>query len=262
MQALTSAREHYRRQQRITVNGVLAVGRARRRGGRRRALVTLAAFQSAAVNEAQVALTQTLREQRIDAPPEASVATDGLVGRSAIAGTAANALGAVWSAPDTQFDRLVATELQDVGRAASRIGLTVRPAVQGYVRYLSAPSCARCAILAGRFYRWSTGFQRHPQCDCVMLPTNQAPAEDLISDPMQAFHSGQIQGMSKADRQAVIDGADLGRVVNVRLKKAGLTRAGRVYDRAGRPTPEGIYQLASDRDDAIRLLAKHGYIRT
>lgn len=44
----------------------------------------------------------------------------------------------------------------------------------GYVRVLNPPSCGRCAILAGRFYRWSAGFQRHPMC---------FPAGTVVSGP-------------------------------------------------------------------------------
>jgi hypothetical protein len=51
-------------------------------------------------------------------------------------------------------------------------------------------------------------------------------------------------------------------VVNVRSRKAGLTKAGRILDRAGRPTPEAILQVAGDdRDKALDLIRQHGYIR-
>jgi hypothetical protein len=44
----------------------------------------------------------------------------------------------------------------------------------GYIRLLTPPSCARCVILAGRFYRWSDGFKRHPNC---------FPAGTIVSGP-------------------------------------------------------------------------------
>src|SRR5690348_18342012 len=47
---------------------------------------------------------------------------------------------------------------------------------------LNPPSCQRCAILAGRWYRWSQGFLRHPRCDCVNLPAERqawAEAEEI-----------------------------------------------------------------------------------
>lgn len=219
------------------------------------------AYQAAAVAESETSLARMLAEQAIDAPPVAAVARTGLVGGSALGGTVADAVRAVWDSTTAAFDRMVATELQDAGRNATGIGTTIRPALQGHVRHLIPPSCARCTILAGRFYRWSDGFLRHDLCDCVMVPTNEEPAEDLVADPMQAFHAGQVRGLSQADTQAIEDGADIGRVVNVRLKSAGLKRAGRVLDRGGRPTPEAIYRLSSSREDALALLERHGYIR-
>lgn len=58
---------------------------------------------------------------------------------------------------------LTMTTVQDAGRLAVSAGMLARPHVQGYVRALTPPSCSRCAILAGRWYRVSTGFQRHPR---------------------------------------------------------------------------------------------------
>lgn len=59
--------------------------------------------------------------------------------------------------------RIVATQVQDAGRVADGVAAMGRPRVQGYIRYLSPPSCSRCAVLAGRWYRVSAGFQRHPR---------------------------------------------------------------------------------------------------
>ena len=79
---------------------------------------------------------------------------------------------------------------------------------------------------------------------------------------MVAFNRGQIKGLSQADTKAIRNGADLNQVVNVRRKAAGLHTAGggRVLTRAGRPTPEFIYRLASSREEAIQLLRKFRYI--
>ena len=83
-----------------------------------------------------------------------------------------------------------------------------------------------------------------------------------IFDPMEAFRRGQVTGLSKADTQAIRDGADMAQVVNVRRKEAGLVSAGgRVVSRGSRLMPEGIYQLASDRDEAIAMLTKFGFIK-
>ena len=93
-----------------------------------------------------------------------------------------------------------------------------------------------------------------------MIPVTVA-SPDFTYDPEALVREGKVTGLSKADRQAIADGADLGRVVNVRLKKAGLTRSGRVLQRADRLTPEGIYQAASDRDEVLALLKRAGYVR-
>lgn len=161
---------------------------------------------------------------------------------------------------DWQFDRLVASLVQDAGRAAQLVDGTSRPRVQ-HVRHLNLPSCSRCAVLAGRIYRYSTGFQRHPGCDCVMIPTTVAAA-DLTYDPERLARDGLVTGLSKADMKALDDGADFNQIVNVRTRKAGLRQSGEALIRAGRPTPAGIYRLAGvDRDRALALFAEHGYIR-
>lgn len=261
MANLQTAREHYTRQKSITLASVKAAHRARRTERPARVAAAITAGQALAVAEAEAAIPRMLEEQGIDAPPQALLATSALVGASSYLGTIADSVTALWEATEAAFARMVASELQDVGRRATQIGTAVRPNVTGHVRYLQLPSCAPCAILAGRVYRWSDGFERHPNCDCVMLPTNREQGRQLVSDPMDAYRSGMLHKLTEADREAIDAGADLAQVVNVRSKKAGLTRAGRVWDRGGRPTPEAIFQLASDRDDALRLLEQHGYIR-
>lgn len=68
------------------------------------------------------------------------------------------------------LERLILSEVADAGRTASQVEFVARPDWQNYVRMLTPPSCARCAILAGRIYRDLDAFQRHPLCDCVMVP--------------------------------------------------------------------------------------------
>lgn len=161
---------------------------------------------------------------------------------------------------DWEFDRLVESIVQDAGRAAESVSVATRDHV-AHVRYLNPPSCGRCAVLAGRIYRWSTGFERHPGCDCVMVPTTVAN-DQLVQDPEDLARRGLVHGLSKADLKAVQDGADLGAVVNVRRKSAGLMEAGQALTRGGRPTPAGIYRLADgDQSRAIELLRANGYIR-
>lgn len=162
------------------------------------------------------------------------------------------------AAAESGFERLVESLVQDAGRAAESVATAVRPDIY-HVRYVLPPCCARCAILAGRVYRYSEGFLRHPNCDCSMIPTTVAGP--YAQSPEQLFTDGQITDLSKADAQAIRDGANVGQVVNVRSKAAGLQESGRVLSRVGRPTPEGIYRMASTRDEAVELLAKFGYVK-
>lgn len=160
---------------------------------------------------------------------------------------------------DYEFERLVESLVQDAGRAAESVAITARPKV-AWVRHLNLPSCSRCAVLAGRIYRYSEGFQRHPGCDCVMVPTTVGA--DIAYDLEDLVRSGQVTGLSKADRRALADGADFNQLVNVRRSAAGLTESGRVLARRGRLTPEGIYRrTGDDREAALDLLRQSGYIR-
>lgn len=251
---LLASREEYRKQQRLTA---LAVADVRRRKGRGLAAVAagLAAYQVAGVEIALAAGEDALAEQGIDAPGVGVIESRSLVSGLAVVPLYEKTKGAY------AFDLLTSTMVTNAFSTASTVDMLRRPKLTGYVRYLTPPSCSRCAVLAGRFYRYSTGFQRHARCDCSMRPTTESVGRDLISDPMAAFKSGQVTGLSKADAEAIENGADIGQVVNVRRKAAGLTEGSSVIARAGRLTPSGIQRVATDRDDVIRLLTKFGYIR-
>lgn len=160
---------------------------------------------------------------------------------------------------DAEFERLVASLVQDAGRAAESVAVVARPNV-AHVRYLQTPSCSRCAVLAGRIYRYSEGFQRHPNCDCVMIPVTVA-SPDFTVDPVELAREGRVTGLSEADLRALADGADFGQVVNVRSRAAGLRESGRVLTRVGRPTPEAIYRTTSTREEALAALERAGYLR-
>lgn len=213
-----------------------------------------------------------------------------------------------------------ATAVIDIARAAESAATTSYPQVTGYVRMLNPPSCSRCAVLAGRFYRWNTGFERHPRCDCRHIPSSEAIAGDMTVSPGGYFDSlpsaadlnerypdlsvamrreagiySQEDIFTKAGARAIRDGADMTQVVNARrgMQKAqvfgkdalitteGTTRRGMAYrslqrgdrtsdvlapgeryrrTRSPRLMPESIYEHATSRDDAIRLLRAHGYI--
>jgi hypothetical protein len=93
-----------------------------------------------------------------------------------------------------------------------------------------------------------------------MIPAAESAAPGLVSDPTDLMRQGKVTGLSRADLQAIADGADLGKVVNVRRYSSGLRESGRVLARAGKLTPEGIYRLASDRTEAVAMLRRFGYL--
>lgn len=210
-------------------------------------------YQAVAARQAEVYVERVLDQQGIDEAADAAL-------NSLAFTTEVDRLMAMIEATDApDFDRLAESLVQDAARSAETVAVAVRPDVR-FVRYLNPPSCSRCTVLAGRVYRYSQGFLRHPNCDCVMLPTTVA-APDLVQDPVELAKEGKVRGLSKADMLAIEEGADFGRVVNVRSKKAGLRQAGRVLARAGKPTPEGIFAMAGDdRAKAVSLLKKYGYL--
>ena len=184
-----------------------------------------------------------------------------------------------------------AAQVADAGRTAAGLDTFARPRV-GYVRMLNPPSCSRCSVLAGRFYRSNEGFRRHPRCDCVHVPTTRteaAESEGLVHDPYAYFESlsesAQDKTFGKAQAQAIRDGADLFQVVNARrgmsyagvssdgsrrgqkvvsdFTREGTTRRalwGGANPRGKRLTPDAIYAQGLPREATLDLLAKHGYL--
>ena len=158
------------------------------------------------------------------------------------------------------------TELEDAHRAAIQAATVARPKV-GYVRMVNTPCCADCAVQAGRFFRSNTGFLRHPHCRCYHLPTTD-PRSQYATYP----DPSEVTGLTKSERQALDAGGDFSQVVNARRGRsadkmttlAGRRRHGeRGRGRGGayqRLTPDGIYRLASDEDEARALLRRFGYL--
>lgn len=248
-----AASEHYALSALVASQAVGAATRARPRGLAAVA-ATVARYQASNARLAETAVALMLEQQDIDREAEA------LLNSTAFT-TEVERMMAMLDTTGTEgdaFDRLVQSLVQDAGRAAETVAVAVRPDVR-FVRYLNLPSCSRCAVLAGRVYRYSQGFLRHPNCDCVMLPTTVA-APDLVQDPGELARAGQIRGLSAADMLAMEDGADLAQVVNVRQRRAGLRQAGRVLARRGRLTPEGIYATTSSREEAVQALKAVGYV--
>jgi hypothetical protein len=113
----------------------------------------------------------------------------------------------------------VGTLLSDTGRASESLATGVRP-VGGYVRMLNPPSCSRCAVLAGKYYRKNTGFLRHPGCDCRHIPAAESVGDDLTVNVAEYFDSlspaEQGRVFTNAGAEAIRNGADINQVVNAR----------------------------------------------
>lgn len=290
---LTSGTEHYQRQQRIIAAGLIAARRARRRG-RAEIVKVVTAFQLAAARDGADSIPLMLEEQGIADRPAGRVAV------TAVAGVASDGrpLATLFdqARTDYAFDLMVATQLKDAARVAASLGIVARDQI-GYVRVLNAPSCSRCAVLAGKWFRWNTGFERHPGCDCYHVPAREASWRGLTQNPSDYFDSlseaEQDRIFTKAGAQAIRDGADVSQVVNARrgmstaargtsgrrmlttenvagrdlyVTRTGATRRGQANrQRTGRNMsarlmPESIYEIAGDREEAVRLLKLHGYI--
>ncbi len=252
-------------------------------------LPVLESAQQNAADAGAAYVEAALEEQNVDAEPAGEVNSPALVGVAADGRSLASlllepiirvkqAIGEGHTVPQAMqsgrswLDTIMHTEVADAARVATGIGVVATPRV-GYVRMLTLPSCARCVILAGRFYRYSSGFARHPNCDCIHIPSTEDTAGDLRTDPMAAFEADQIRGLSRAEQHAIRDGADINQVINarrgmytaghLRLTREGTTRrgiAGARLQGTARLMPEQIYREARSRDDAVRLLRQHGYL--
>ena len=170
------------------------------------------------------------------------------------------------------LDMLTRTQVADAGRAADQVAIVARPVVTGYVRMLVGDPCSRCVILAGRRYAVNDGFARHPSCMCVHIPAVEDRADDARTDPLAYFDSltaeEQNKAFGKAGAEAIRLGANPAKVVNARRGMRTATVHGRqvlaTTEAAGRRVrlmPETIMADAKDRDDAVRLLKRFGYLR-
>lgn len=313
---LRSAEDHYRDVQRLVALAVLASRRSWRKLDLRdldgsfasvvgpELLILLASAQQAAAALAEPYVDRVLAEQnfgddgrvaRLVPGSLVGVASDGRPLPSLLRSPLTNTKMLIAQGnPDpivatvSRVERIVATQVQDAARAAESVVIASRTKVGGYVRQLTPPSCSRCAILAGRWYRYNTGFQRHPHCDCVHIPAAEDAAGDLVTNPRDYFDSltpaQQDAIFTKSGAQAIRDGADIGQVVNARrgmstaqiggrstrITNEGITRRGFATNAPGstiarrggvRLMPETIYQVATSRADAIRLLRANGYLR-
>jgi hypothetical protein len=241
-------------------------------GGQHAAAVTADRYVAEALLEQGI---NPATEGRLDASALSGIAADGrplesLLAQPGIAAKVAlsggQTLERAMASGGALAELIGHTQVADAGRVADQVAITARRHATGYTRMVVGNSCSRCIVLAGRWYRYNAGFNRHPKCDCIGIPAAEN-AEDLRTDPNKLFESmsaaEQDQTFGKAGAQAIREGADISRVVNAR--RGMQTADGRLYTteatgKRPRLMPEQIFRDAEDRDDAIRLLRLHGYI--
>lgn len=115
------------------------------------------------------------------------------------------------------MQRIVDSEIADAGRGAASVAMTANRTVTGYLRQVRAGACARCVLLAGRWYRYNADFQRHKRCQCYGVPATKDRFPNHLN-PTSFFNnlsrSEQDRRFGVADSQAIRDGADIYSVVN------------------------------------------------
>lgn len=157
--------------------------------------------------------------------------------------------------------RLSSSEVTQAGRNAVGSSMAGKRTIQGYVRVVQPPACARCIILAGKEYGWNKGFQRHPKCDCVHLPTtliarNQHRDRGGFIDPQSYFNglsrAEQDRIFTAAGARAIREGGDISQIVNARRGMYTTTAFGRTLraTREGTTTRGFFYRQERARDIA------------
>lgn len=297
-----AAVEHYQEQQRIAAAAAAAAGEMWATVGDEFDLgysqvaqelfaTTIDAQQRAATSGAAY-VPAVLDEQGIDATQLAAVAPARFQGGTPDSRPLETLLG---RAPYVARDRMLAgagttAALDYTGKWLQRTVLDVvrdadRQSVQAsmattrvrttWTRMLNPPSCRFCIMLAGKVYRWNQGFRAHRACDCRHVPTQEAIAGDLTTDPYRYFESlnraQQDKLFGKNDAQAIRDGGDFYRISNVRfrglsddaLKMNGSRRGwqSRRWDSPSKMTVDAVYDAAKgDRALARKLLEDNGYV--
>lgn len=281
---------HYRRSTATTaqvVAAVLAIWRATGPSGFRDELrrvagivaagqlvraVQAAAYLAALTDEFGMAAPQATPQPRAIAGVSADGrALEAVLGFAAVRAWTMLDAGADYATANTSgaasLTRIVANETTQAGITAESVGMVGQPEMVGYVRLLNTPSCGRCAILAGKWFKWNDGFDRHPGCDCVHVPAaDQADAmsgkppwsANLVNDPKAYFDSlstaEQNRYFGKAEATAIRDGADMNKTVNLTTRKKRRS--------SGLSVPRSIDRLIAgkSRDEAIDVLVRTGYL--
>ncbi|WP_240138837.1 VG15 protein [Streptomyces sp. MUM 178J] len=202
----------------------------------RQILAAVTTGQLTAVQGAQAFVTASMLAQGAAAGPVAMLNPGALVGvaadarplatllylpaiRTAQALAVGQSAEAASLAGLNQMATLVSTTLADTARAATSVAMAAEPRCILYVRVVRLLACARCIILAGRQYSYSTGFKRHPRCDCGMQPMTDAEwrASDSPEDLFRRMSPEERRKrLGPAGVKALEAGADLGQVANAR----------------------------------------------
>jgi hypothetical protein len=278
--------EHYRAQQALLVATLALVRREWARMGPdfdvswaalgRRILLLTVSAQLGAARSGAAYVPATLAELGTPVEPEAEVvptafagvASDGrpldsLLDESVIKAKVARGGGApvgeALAVGGRALDMYVHTQVADAARDAASVAIAARPRT-GWVRLVNPPCCGRCAILAGKWFGWNDGFERHPQDDCRHIPCLEDVAGKVGTSPEALFAGGHVRGLTKGQQAALDAGADPGQVVNATGRRSGMATTGTGV-RGGRLTPDRIFRVAADRDHALDLLRQYGYIR-
>lgn len=249
-----AAADHHQAQTRLATATVIAARRIWARMGDdfdaswqtvQPALVVLFnAGQLAAARLAEPYLTAVLAETGQPDAPVATVRARGFIGSAADGRPLPNVLqGAVVTAKQARsemttnealaqagrwLDMVAETAIADTARSAVTTGITVRPGIDGYVRSTGGHSCSRCLVLAGKFYKYNTGFARHPRCHCIHTPSTRHRAGDF-TETLTAVRRSDLSSL------ALSSSPD------------------------GRRMPEQIVINTDDRSQAIRLLRTAGF---
>lgn len=162
------------------------------------------------------------------------------------------------------LDALLQTSITDAARLATQAEIVVRPNV-GFVRMVNPPCCGRCAILAGRWYRFDAGFPRHPRCDCTAIPATENVADDLMTSPAALFSGGQVHGLSKRERARLDAGDDFNKVINesrdmwrARLSEQRIAaKSNQVTARQGL---EDLFASTKSRTEAVNAMRAAGFV--
>ncbi|MBP9918008.1 MAG: hypothetical protein KBF43_05415 [Dermatophilaceae bacterium] len=136
------------------------------------------------------------------------------------------------------LDMVAQTQVADAARDAGAAQIISVPKL-GYVRFVNPPCCQRCAVLAGKYFRWNAGFRRHPRCDCQHRAVKRG--ERLSQD----IGPGDVRDLTIAQRWAIDNGADMTAVIN----------AHRANQRSAdmMTTFEGTGQLGGQRPWAVQV---------